>query len=342
MPDDAAMPDAIPDGTAAGRELLVVLCDEARPPGMAEVEATVEVRYTDGPGLAAALPGATALFLWDFFSSALRDAWPAADRLRWVHVASAGVDRLLFPELVTSPVVVTNSRGVFDRPIAEYVLGLVLAAAKDLPTTLTLQRDRKWQHRETHRVDGTTALVVGTGSIGRATAGLLSAAGLRVVGMGSRARSDPELGRVHGADELLGLLPEADYVVVAAPLTAATRGLFDATAFAAMKPDAWLVNVGRGAIVVEADLLSALDRGQLAGAALDVFADEPLPVDHPFWDRADVIVSPHMSGDFVGWHDALVEVFLDNLSRWRSGRPLRNEVDKAAGYVPTATPKETG
>lgn len=332
----------MPDGTARGPDRLVVLCGESRPPGMAAVESSVEVGYTDGAGLASALPGATSLFLWDFFSTALRDAWPAADRLRWVHVASAGVDRLLFPELVASPVVVTNSRGVFDRPIAEYVLGLVLAAAKDLPATLALQRERVWQHRETQRVDGKTALVVGTGSIGRATAALLSAAGLLVVGVGRRARPDTELGQVHGSDELPDLLPEADYVVVAAPLTEATRGLFDSRAFAAMKPDAWLVNVGRGAVVVEADLLAALDRGELAGAALDVFADEPLPADHPFWGRADIIVSPHMSGDFVGWHDALVEVFVDNLSRWQGGRPLRNQVDKAAGYVPTGQTKETG
>jgi phosphoglycerate dehydrogenase-like enzyme len=314
-------------------DVLVVLYEESLPPGMAAVEDSVEVRYADRTELAAALPGATALFVWDFFSTALRAAWPAAHRLRWVHVASAGVDRLLFPDLVASPVVVTNSRGVFDRAIAEYVLGLVLAVAKDLPATLALQRHGVWRHRETRRIDGGTALVVGTGSIGRACAALLSAAGLRVTGVGRTARDDPELGHVHGPEDLHRLLAGADYVVVAAPLTADTRGLFDAAAFAAMAPTAWLVNIGRGAIVVESDLVAALDGGRLAGAALDVFAEEPLPAGHPFWARPDVIVSPHMSGDFVGWHQALVDVFRENLARWQAGQPLHNQVDKTAGYV---------
>jgi phosphoglycerate dehydrogenase-like enzyme len=327
------MPGGRPEVRPGDRDVLVVLYDESRPPGMTDVEKAAEVRYADRSQLAAALPGADALFVWDFFSTALRDAWPAADRLRWVHVASAGVDRLLFPELVESPVVVTNSRGVFDRPIAEYVLGLVLAVAKGLPTTLALQRDGVWRHRETQRIDGHTALVVGTGSIGRACAGLLSAAGLRVTGVGRTARNDPELGRVFGPEDLHRLLGDADYVVIAAPLTEDTRGLFDAAAFAAMAPSAWLVNIGRGAIVIESELLAALERHELAGAALDVFAEEPLPADHPFWSRPDVIVSPHMSGDFVGWHQALVDVFTGNLARWQAGEPLTNQVDKAAGYV---------
>jgi phosphoglycerate dehydrogenase-like enzyme len=327
------MPGGRPDAPPEDRDVLVVLHDDSRPPGMAAVDASVEVRYADRSQLAAALPGATVLFVWDFFSTALRDAWPAADRLRWVHVASAGVDRLLFPELVESPVVVTNSRGVFDRPIAEYVLGLVLAVAKDLPATLALQRDGVWRHRETQRIDDRTALVVGTGSIGRACAALLSAAGLRVTGVGRTARDDDQLGRVHGPEDLHRLLAGADYVVLAAPLTEDTRGLFDSAAFEAMAPTAWLVNVGRGATVVESDLLAALDRGDLAGAALDVFADEPLSAGHPFWTRPDVIVSPHMSGDFVGWHQALVDVFTDNLARWHAGEPLSNQVDKTAGYV---------
>src|ERR671930_1104198 len=277
---------------------VAVLCGEHRPPGMGEVEAAADVRYATAQELPAALRGADVLFVWDFLSTAVPDAWPSADQLRWVHIAGAGVDRILFPELVRSQVVVTNSRGVFDRPIAEYVLGLILAFAKDLPASLDLQRRRTWRHRDSQRIEGQHVLVVGAGAIGRAIGRLLSAAGMTVTGVGRGARpADPDLGEVHAAGELAALLPDADYVVVAAPLTDGTRGSFDAKAFARMKPSARLINVGRGPIVVEEDLVAALHKGQIAGAALDVFLTEPLPSDHPLWTAPNVIVSPHMSGD---------------------------------------------
>jgi phosphoglycerate dehydrogenase-like enzyme len=313
---------------------VAVLCGDDRPPGMAEVEAAAEVRYATAEQLPAALRGAEVLFAWDWRSSAVPAAWPAADRLRWLHVASAGVDRFLFPELVDSPVVVTNSRGVFDRAIAEYVLGLILAFAKGLPATLELQRQRTWRHRDSERVDGRRVLVVGAGAIGRAIGRLLSAAGMTVTAVGRGARpADPDLGEVHAAGELAALLPDADYVVVAAPLTDSTRGSFDATAFGRMKPSARLINVGRGPIVVEEDLVAALRGGRIAGAALDVFAAEPLPPDHPLWTAPNAIVSPHMSGDFGGWPDALARLFAGNLRRWLAGEELLNVVDKHLGYV---------
>ncbi|MGH3328979.1 MAG: D-2-hydroxyacid dehydrogenase [Streptomycetales bacterium] len=303
-----------------------------RPPGLA----LDGMRFaTDAASLTEALPGADVLLVWDFLSAAVEPAWPAAADLRWVHVASAGVDRLLFPGLVASDAVLTNSRGVFDRPIAEYVLTLLLAFAKDLPATLDLQRAGVWRHRETEHVDGREALIVGTGSIGRATARLLTAAGLRVSGVGRTARrGDPDLGEVYAAERLHDVLPGADFVVVAAPLTPQTRGMFDAAAFRRMKPGARFVNVGRGPIAVEDDLLAALRSGQLGGAGLDVFAEEPLPPGHPFWAMSQVIVSPHMSGDFVGWLDALTDLFVRNYRHWWQGRAMLNVVDKTLGYVP--------
>ena len=313
--------------------VLAVLCGQ-RPPGMQRVEALAEVRYTEAADLPAALRGADVLFVWDFFSTAVVQAWASADRLRWIHIASAGVDRLLFPELVDSDVVVTNSRGIFDRPIAEYVLGLVLAVAKDLPATLQLQREMTWRHRETQRIDTKRALVVGTGSIGRAIGRLLRSAGVTVIGVGRTARTtDADFGVVHAGSDLVKLLPDADYVIVAAPLTDSTRRMLGADAFRAMKRSAWLVNVGRGEIVVQDDLVSALSAGEIGGAALDVFCEEPLPAGHPLWTMPNVIVSPHMSGDFVGWLDALVALFADNVDRWLAGAQLRNEVNKHAGYV---------
>lgn len=314
---------------------VAVLCADHRPPVMQAVEQHADVRYATADNLAEALKGADALFVWDFFSTAVVDAWPASDRLSWVHVASAGVDSLLFPELVDSDVVVTNSRGVFDQPIAEYVLGLVLAFAKDFPGTWDLRNRRVWGHRETQRLAGTRAVVVGSGPIGRAIGHLLGAAGMRVSLVGrSRRDGDPDFGVVHASSELPTLLGEADYVVAAAPLTEGTRRMFDAEAFAAMPPEARFVNIGRGQLVDEDALVAALRSGGIAGAALDVFAQEPLPDDHPLWTLDGVVVSPHMAGDVIGWHDDLARLFVENFDRWRSGVTLLNIVDKRLGYVP--------
>ncbi|WP_185025503.1 D-2-hydroxyacid dehydrogenase [Actinomadura coerulea] len=313
---------------------VVVLLGDVDPRGMEEAEGLARVRYVRETELADALPGADVLFMWDFLSDAVAGAWPESGGPGWVHIASAGVDRLMFPGLIDSDTVVTNSRGVFDEPIAEYVLGLVLAFAKDLHTTFRLQGERRWRHRETERITGARALVVGTGPIGRAIGRRLSAAGLAVSGAGRTARdADPDLGVVHPVERLGEALAGADYVVLAAPLTPQTRGMIDAAALERMRPSARLVNVGRGGLVAEDDLVEALRAGRIAGAALDVFEDEPLPASSPLWDMPGVIVSPHMSGDVVGWRDELVRLFADNLGRYVSGRPLRNVVDKRLGYV---------
>ncbi|MFI5608865.1 D-2-hydroxyacid dehydrogenase [Amycolatopsis sp. NPDC051903] len=303
---------------------------------MAAIEKAAVVRYTDAAGLPEALTGAEALFVYDFLSTAVPGAWDSAGDLRWLHIASAGVDPVLFPGLIDSDVVLTNSRGVFDDAIAEYVLGVVLAFAKDFARSLDLQRAGTWQHRETERIAGREVLVVGTGPIGRSIARLLRAAGLRVSGAGRRPRTgDPDFGTVHDSGELTRHLPVYDYVVAVAPLTEQTKGMFDAAAFAAMKPSARFVNVGRGELVVASDLVAALRAGELAGAALDVFDTEPLPADSPLWTMPDVLLSPHMSGDFIGWRSTLVEVFQANFRRWVAGEPLHNVVDKRLGYVPS-------
>lgn len=317
--------------------VLAVLCGDKHPPDMQSIEQAAVVRYTRADGLAEALRGADALFVYDFLSRAVPDAWPAADRLRWLHIASAGVDPVLFPALRDSEVVLTNSRGVFDGSIAEYVLGVILTFAKDLARSLELQRESGWLHRESERIAGKRALVVGTGPIGRAIAGMLRATGMRVSGAGRTARQyDPDFGTVHASYELAEHLPEADFVVAVAPLTEQTKGIFDASAFTAMKPSARFINVGRGELVVTGDLIEALRAGRIAGAALDVFETEPLPQDSPLWTMDNVLVSPHMSGDFVGWRNTLVEVFADNFHRWCAGGPLRNVVDKQLGYVPSS------
>lgn len=285
--------------------------------------------------IAAVLPSTDILVVTDFRTGVLRQIWPAENRIRWVHATSAGVDALMFPELAGSDVVVTNARGIFDRGIAEYVLGAVLMFAKDTLNNLHLQREHRWRHRETELVRGRQALIVGAGSIGCEVARLLRAAGMRVTGVARRPREDEVFDAVYSHDRLFDLLAEADYVVITAPLTTQTEGLFEKTAFGRMKSSARLINVGRGPIVRLAALIQALEHGQIAGAALDVFEHEPLPADSPLWDMPNVMISAHMAGDFVGWRRALGEQFVENFHRWQRGEPLFNVVDKTRGYVST-------
>ncbi len=308
--------------------------DDPRTPALEPLAGLATIRYAMSfERIAPAVEDAEVLLLWDFRAQMLREAWQHARRLRWIHSSGAGVDAVLFPELIASDVILTNSRGVYDRAIAEYVLSLMLAFAKDVWTTADSQRRHEWRHRETELLQGRRLLVIGAGGIGRAIARLARAAGMVVEAAARIGRSDPEFGRITGVADLGGILGDADYVVIAAPLTPETRGLFTAAAFERMKPTARLINIGRGPIVDEAALLDALRRRRIAGAALDVFMHEPLPKDHPFWDLPGLIVSPHMCGDFIGWPGAVADVFVENYLRWRRGEPLLNVVDKSLGYV---------
>lgn len=308
-----------------------------RPPGIERAEALADLAFADDPAeVAELLPGADAVLAWRPRAELLRPGFARAARLRWIQAASAGVDGLLFPELVESDVVVTNAHGVFDGPMAEYALALLLAFAVDLPRTLELQRERRWEPRETERLAGRTLLVAGQGSIGRAVARLARAVGMRVLAVASRPRAgDGVVEEVGGPGDLPRLLGEADFVVNVLPLTERTRGLFGREAFAAMRPGARFVNLGRGGTVDEDALVEALREGRIAGAALDVFAEEPLPPDSPLWSAPNAIVSPHISGSARGWQEAVVELFLENLRRFAAGEPLTGVVDKRLGYVPS-------
>ena len=311
--------------------------DSAREvPGIEAIEADATIRCAnDLDALRAALPGAEVLLGWKFAADDVTRAFDRADRLRWIQWAGAGVDAAMFPALVESDVTLTNVRGVFDQAMAEYTLGMILAFAKGFRRTGALQRDRTWRHRLTEPVAGTRALVVGAGSIGRAIARTLRAAGIEVEGVGRTAREeDADFGRVHGNEGLDRALGSADWVVLIAPLTRRTRGMFGAARFAAMKPTARFFNLGRGALVDEPAMIEALDNGVIAGAGLDVFAEEPLPAESPLWGMENVFVSPHMSGDFHGHKVAMAKVFIENFRRYRAGEPLLNVVDKRLGFVP--------
>ncbi|MEU8625890.1 D-2-hydroxyacid dehydrogenase [Streptomyces sp. NPDC048669] len=317
-------------------EPVLLVLDADPPPRLGRLAGRVRVRHADAATLAAQLPRADVLLVWDFTSDAVREAWPGdGPRPVWVHTASAGVDRLLCPELVECDTVVTNARGVFEQPIAEYVAGLVLAFAKDLPGTLELQHRRRWRHRESAPVAGSRAVVVGAGPVGRAVTRLLMALGVEVALVGRTARRT-----IHGAGDLDRLAALADWVICAAPLTPRTYGMFDTRFFGLMQPSARFINVGRGAMVVESDLVDALRKRWIAGAALDVFEREPLGPRSPLWDVPGLIVSPHMSGDTVGWRDRLGEQFVAMYERWAAGEPLPNVVDKRLGYIPGTDPGE--
>ncbi|MGW7426941.1 D-2-hydroxyacid dehydrogenase [Streptomyces sp. NPDC054813] len=308
----------------------VLVLDTDPPPRLGRLTGHARIVHTDAAGLAARLPEADVLLVWDFASHAVREAWPGTGpRPRWVHTASAGVDHLMCPELAASDTVVTNARGVFDGPIAEYVAALVLAIAKDLPETLGLQRERTWRHREARRVGGTRACVVGSGPIGRAIVRTLKALDITTALVGRVPRTG-----IHGPGDLDRLMSRADWVIAAAPLTEQTQGMFDAHRFGVMQPSACFINVGRGQLVDEEALVRALTRRWIAAAALDVFTTEPLPADSPLWDVPGLIVSPHMSGDTVGWRDELGTQFVELYERWAAGRSLLNVVDKKRGYVP--------
>jgi phosphoglycerate dehydrogenase-like enzyme len=268
------------------------------------------------------------LYVWDHRLADLGALLRAAPQVRWVHANSVGVDRLRCEELRGRTL--TNARGVFDTSICEWVLAAVLAHVKGLAETWERQRRGVWQHRVTGRLAGRRAAVVGTGSIGRAVAAGLSALGVEVELVG---RTAGRAGTGRGSDRLAEVARDADILVLALPLTAETAGLVDAAVLDALGPAGFLVNVGRGRSVVEADLVGALRSGAIAGAALDVFEVEPLPASSPLWTLPRVLVSPHMSGDYQGFEADMMRIFADNLRRWLTGSPLRNVVDFDRGYV---------
>lgn len=275
--------------------------------------------------LRAAQPGVEIMFLNHYRTELLRQVGPGD--LRWIHTSSIGVDALLTDEIIENEVVVTVSRGVCERPIAEWVLGVLLMFTKDLRRTIELQRSGQWIHRETEPLEGRRVLLLGLGLVGRETAKLLRAAGMKVDIVASCCREDEELGWIHQISDLDELLHAVDDLVLALPLTDDTEGIIDVRRLDALRQGARLVNIGRGPLVDEAALLESLRSGHLGGAALDVFAQEPLPGDHPFWAMDNVLVSPHMSGDLVGWRGRVVERFATNFRKWLADDALEDVID---------------
>jgi phosphoglycerate dehydrogenase-like enzyme len=258
-----------------------------------------------------------------------------APRVRWVHVCSAGLDRILFPELAASPVPLTNARGVFSQVLAEFAIGAVLFFAKGFRRMVLSQRAGLWDPFDTVEIRGQTLGMIGYGDIGRAVASRAHALGMTVVGLRRRpeqSRGDPYLAQVFAADQKHEMLARSDYLVMATPLTAESHSLIGAPEFEAMKRSAVLINVGRGPVVEERALVDALERKRIRGAALDVFDVEPLPAGHPFYKLENVLLSPHCADHTPDWKERTMRLFLENFERFRQGEPLLNVVDKKSGY----------
>ncbi|CAN5661875.1 D-2-hydroxyacid dehydrogenase [soil metagenome] len=259
-------------------------------------------------------------------------------KLRWVHSATAGVERVLTPAALERGLAITNARGVFSDPIAEYVMMAILAVSRRLPEQLELQRERTWQPLEGTELRDLTVGIVGLGSIGRRVAELANAFGARVVAtrrlVGGEADSstEPEKVEVLPPTGLPELLRRSNFVVLALPLTADTREMFDEQLLGRFRPGSWLINVARGRLVDERALLRALREGPLGGAVLDTFVDEPLPAGSPFYDLPNVIVTPHTAWSSGRSLDRSIELFCENLVRFRRAEPLLNLVDPRAGY----------
>jgi len=276
------------------------------------------------------------------FAFSLRpEQFKSARNLRWIHTPTAAVHQLLLPELITSDVVLSNAREVHGPVVAEHVIALMFALAKKLPQAARLQQKHVWGKSaiwndapRPREMAGATLGLIGLGGIGRAVARMASALGMRVIAVREHLEKERPQGvdAVYASAQINDLLSQSDFVVVATPLTEATRGLINAKRLAAMRPDAYLINVGRGPHVDEAALADALRNHRIAGAALDVFDQEPLPAESPLWDLENLLITPHTGSLTEKLWQRHYAVFSENLRRYLTREPLLFTVDKQKGY----------
>jgi phosphoglycerate dehydrogenase-like enzyme len=279
---------------------------------------------------------AEVIFNWSGSLSLIREVFLMSPHVRWVHSRSAGLERTLFPELIASDVVMTNGSGVFSPSLGEFALAAILYFAKDFRRMIRNQMAGAWEPFDVLPISGKTIGIVGYGDIGRAVAARVRPLGMNVLAIKRRVSkqnsADPLANQIFGAEERIGVLSRCDYIVVAAPLNAETRGLIGPAEFAAMKPGAVIINVGRGPVIEENAMIKALSEGTIKGAALDVFDEEPLPEGHPFYEMENVLLCPHCADHTPDWLDNAMRFFIDQFERFRSGEMLLNVVDKKLGY----------
>ncbi|MGB7265204.1 MAG: D-2-hydroxyacid dehydrogenase [Terracidiphilus sp.] len=289
----------------------------------------------DSPdALAASGSNAEAILHWSGSRDLLRAAFMANPGLRWVHSRAAGLDKILFPELIESKVLLTNGTGVFSQSLGEFALAAILYFAKDFRRMLRNQEAGRWAPFEVEEIAGQTVGIVAYGDIGRAVASRVQALGMRVLALKRHAPSspDPLVKQFYGPNELSTMLALCDYVVIAAPLTPETHHMIGDAAFAAMKPNAVVINIGRGPVIDQAALVRALSEKRIKGAGLDVFEQEPIPPGDPIYKFENVLVSPHCADHTRDWLNRAMTFFLLQYGRFCKGEPLANIVDKRLGY----------
>jgi phosphoglycerate dehydrogenase-like enzyme len=276
-----------------------------------------------------------------FIGWALRsEQFVAAKKLKWIHSPAAAVHQLMYPELIHSSVVLTNSSGVHGPVVAEHAIAVMLALAKRLPQAMQYQAKKIWsqdllwnQRPRPREVAGATVAVVGMGGIGREFTARAKALGMKVLAVReSPAKGTDGADAVYSSSQIDEVLPQADYVLLCTPVTPATIGIINQARLNRMKPDAYLMNVGRGPLVDEAALLDALKNHRIAGAALDVFEEEPLSPDSPLWLLDNLLITPHTAAVTERLWDRHYQLIVENLKRFLAGQPLLNEVDKSRGY----------
>lgn len=280
-------------------------------------------------------PQADAILYAHGKSELLSSTLPLAGRARWIHSLWTGVEGILSPEMLAHPAPLTNGRGVFRWPLADWVVGIMLFFSFDLRRVLQQQDERLWKPFVSSTLEGRTLGIVGYGAIGSAAAERARPFGMKILALRRRPelfQNDALVDRSYGLGDLKQLMAESDYVLVVTPLTPETRGLIGEAEIGAMKPGAVLMNIGRGPVVNEGALVRALQSGAIRGAALDVFDTEPLPANHPFWGMRNVLLSPHTADRVEGFLIPACECFLENLNRVLKGDALVNVVNKRAGY----------
>ena len=270
------------------------------------------------------------LLAWGF--NDIRPLFLSASRLHWVHSLSAGVEKLTFAEMRRSQCLLTNSRGIHGIPVSEHVLSMMLSFSRSLPGCAKNQAAHLWKRVSCDEVHDKTIGILGLGSIGREIAKKAKAFSMNVLAMKREETSELFVDQLYKPHELMELLPQCDFVVVSLPLTEETKGLLTLEQFRAMKSSAYFINIARGEVLVEEDLITALQEGYIRGAGLDVFAQEPLPADSPLWDLPNVIITPHVAALSPYYLDRAIKLFADNLTRLIHDREMFNIVDKAKGY----------
>lgn len=285
---------------------------------------------------ARAAPDANVIFNWSLSGGLLREVFVMCPHVQWVHSRAAGLDNMLFPELIESPVPLTNGTGVFSQSLGEFVLGAILYFAKDFRRMIRNQIAGVWEQFDIQEVAGQTVGIVGYGDIGRAVATRVCPLGMQVLAVKRHGpplyNPDPLVARIYSPKDRLEMISRCDYIVVSAPLTAETRGMIGEDEFAAMKPEAVVINVGRGPTINEAAMVRALTEMRIKGAALDVFDTEPLPDGHPFYKLENVLLSPHSADHTSDWMEQAMQFFIQQFERFRKGETLLNIVDKKLGY----------